>query len=121
MVVLSVGFVGGASYLGWNYYTTTQETIATLTKNNTELQNSVDTMQETLKKIKEDSEKQKVLIEDLNKAQREAEVTITNLQNLLSKHDLTNLAKQKPGLIQQRIQNATNQVFRGIECDSGAC
>ena len=35
--------------------------------------------------------------------------------SIFKRHDLTKLAKAKPGLIQPRINNGTKEVFRAIE------
>jgi hypothetical protein len=38
--------------------------------------------------------------------------------SIFRKHDLTKLARAKPGLIETRINKGTNEVFRQIEEDS---
>jgi hypothetical protein len=38
--------------------------------------------------------------------------------SIFRKHDLTKLARRKPGLIEPRINNGTAQVFRQVEQDS---
>jgi hypothetical protein len=50
---------------------------------------------------------------------RSAETRATDLQVKLSQHDLEFLAIEKPGLIERRINDATNDVFRSIECSTG--
>jgi hypothetical protein len=38
--------------------------------------------------------------------------------SIFKRHDLTKLARVKPGLIEPRINNGTEKVFRSIEQDS---
>lgn len=47
---------------------------------------------------------------------REAESRVRELEKLLSDHDLENLAFERPGLIERRINDATIDLFRDIEC-----
>jgi len=44
-----------------------------------------------------------------------AEKVVEDLRDLLSKHDLTRLSGKKPELIERRINEATDKVFRDIE------
>jgi G3E family GTPase len=47
---------------------------------------------------------------------RNAETRVNELESLLSRHDLEFLASERPGLIERRINDATENVFRTIEC-----
>lgn len=47
---------------------------------------------------------------------RDSESRSKTLERLLSRHDLEFLALNKPGLIERRINNATETVFRDLEC-----
>lgn len=42
------------------------------------------------------------------------------LQRIFQEHDFTNLAIQKPGLIERRVNDATKEVFDGLEQQSRA-
>lgn len=47
--------------------------------------------------------------------------SLTELRRLLQEHDLTRLALEKPGLIERRMNTATERLFRDIECETGNC
>ena len=51
----------------------------------------------------------------LNKDLRKAEVYGDELRNTLNKHNLTHLANKKPGLIEKRMQNATDKLWDDLE------
>ena len=44
-----------------------------------------------------------------------AETRVNQLRTLLSDHDLTRLAIQRPGLIERRINEGTTEAFRDLE------
>lgn len=46
---------------------------------------------------------------------QEAQIEISDLRNILINHNLTKLAKEKPVLIERRINNATKKLFNDIE------
>jgi outer membrane protein TolC len=53
----------------------------------------------------------KQLSEDLQKAEQYGD----ELRNTLQKHNLTHLANKKPGLIEKRMQNATDKLWDDLE------
>ena len=46
---------------------------------------------------------------------QDAEAVTDNLRKILNDHDLTRLVLAKPGLIETRINNATQELFDSIE------
>ena len=83
-------------------------------------------------KLIEAEEKNRAALESLQKnleKQREAFTNLSSQHAQLAKerdeymsvfrrHDLTKLARLKPGLIEPRINNGTEEVFRQVEADS---
>jgi hypothetical protein len=57
------------------------------------------------------AELNKQLTEDLQKAEKYGD----ELRATLQKHNLTHLANKKPGLIEKRMQNATNKLWDDLE------
>ena len=55
------------------------------------------------------------LTDQLNKDLRKSEEYGDQLRETLNKHDLTHLANKKPGLIEQRMQNATDKLWGDLE------
>jgi len=43
------------------------------------------------------------------------QATIAQLRETLNKHDLTHLANKKPGLIEKRMQDATDKLWGDLE------
>jgi len=112
-LLMSMG--GGA----WYYYTDTQERLATLRDNNAKLQMVAETNQETIENLQADYKLAQENMEKLAERAREAEVYQDELAAKLRRHDLTRLTLQKPGLIEKRVNNATDKIFSELEIDSG--
>ena len=99
--------------------------IAQLEKNNVVLkENSVrlETALETETASREQAEKNlKVQLEavsNLTKKNGEMQAEMDDYLSIFKRHDLTKLARVKPGLIEPRINNGTKKVFEQIEQDS---
>jgi hypothetical protein len=59
----------------------------------------------------EDAKRINELTTVLNEDLRKAEVYGDELRDTLNKHNLTHLANKKPGLIEKRMQNATDKLW----------
>ena len=99
--------------------------IAQLERNNVVLkENSVrlETALETETASREQAEKNlKVQLEAVGKlteANTEMQAEMDDYLSIFKRHDLTKLARVKPGLIEPRINNGTKKVFEQIEKDS---
>jgi len=112
-LLMSMG--GGA----WYYYTDTQERLATLRDNNAKLQMVAETNQATIENLQADYKLAQENMAKLEERAREAEVYQDELAAKLRRHDLTRLTLQKPGLIEKRVNNATDKIFSQLEIDSG--
>ena len=102
-----------------------ETTIAQLEKNNVVLkENSVrlETALETETASREQAERNlKVQLEAVGKlteANTEMQAEMDDYLSIFKRHDLTKLARVKPGLIEPRINNGTKKVFEQIEKDS---
>jgi len=116
LMFLLSGMVGGA----WFYYTDTQERLATLRDNNAKLMMVAETNQETINSLQRDYELAQENMLALQERAKEAEKYQDELAAKLRRHDLTRLTLQKPGLIEKRVNNATDKIFSELEIDSGA-
>ena len=99
--------------------------IAQLEKNNTTLAENalrLETALETEAASRERAEKNlKVQLQAVGQLTEKASALQAEMDDYLSifkRHDLTKLARLKPGLIEPRINKGTEQVFRQIEEDS---
>jgi hypothetical protein len=68
--------------------------------------------------MKQDMEKQREAFTNLSTQHAQLAKERDEYMSVFRKHDLTKLARRKPGLIEPRINNGTAQVFRQVEQDS---
>ena len=110
-IIIIVGILGGVAYGAKYYYDTTQNTIAQLRDNNAKLEVANETNQATIDKMGQDTARLNELNSELNMNLRKSEKYGDELRNTLNKHNLTHLANKKPGLIEKRMQNATDKLW----------
>lgn len=115
-ILLLLGGITGGAYF---YYTDTQETIAELQQNNATLLIASETNQETINRLQEDYVVAQKNIITLQERAMNAERYQDDLINKLRRHDLTALTMKKPGMVEKRINDATNKIFEQLEIDSG--
>lgn len=115
VMIAVIGIVGGALYGAKYYYDTTQATIATLRDNNAKLETANQINQETIQKQQQDAVRLSELNNELTTELQRAEQYGDELRATLNKHNLTHLANKKPGLIEQRMQNATDKLWDDLE------
>ena len=116
LVLLLSGVLAGGGYF---YYTDSQNTIAELRENNAQLKIVAEDNKRTIETMKEDAETNAELAAELTISLQESEQRRNALINTFRKHDLTNLALKKPGLIEKRLNNGTEKAFDDIESITG--
>ena len=114
-IVIVVGLVGGAIWGAYGYYKDTQQRISTLTQNNAKLKSANDTNTATIQQLNKNALALNQLIDDLGSELKKAEQYGDELRNTLRKHNLTHLANKKPGMIEKRMQNATDKLWDNLE------
>ena len=114
-MIFVIALLGGAAYAAKYYYDTTQATIAQLRENNAKLEVANEENQQTIKKMGEDAIRLNALTDQLGEDLRKAEEYGDELRNTLNKHDMTHLANKKPGLIEKRMQDATDKLWGDLE------
>ena len=114
-ILIVLGLLGGVAYGAKYYYDTTQNTIAELRNNNAKLEVANETNKATIKKMGENAKRLNDLTTALNEDLRNAEMYGDELRDTLNKHNLTHLANKKPGLIEKRMQNATDELWDNLE------
>jgi hypothetical protein len=89
-----------------------------LTKNYAKLEIAVQEQKSTIEALETARIKQNNSLSDLGKRNNEIQVEMARYLDIFARHNLSNLAAAKPGLIEIRANNATKQVFDSIENDS---
>ena len=117
-VMALISFViAGAFY--W-YYNDTQERMAILNENNAKLEVAVQTSEAAVEQLQVDFQRAS---EELNKVNKEfSDIRRQNrtLSDKLGRHDLGNLAENKPGLVERISTGAYTKAGRCFELLSGA-
>ena len=111
LFLIIMGVIGAVGYGGYLYYKDTQQRIATLTENNAKLETAIQISEESIATLQNDIEKNAELNRELQSQLQVAEQYGDQLRNTLRKHNLTHLANKKPGLIERKMQNATNRLW----------
>ena len=115
LIIIILGVLSTGAYAAKYYYDTTQAKIAQLRENNVKLEVANEENQQTIKKMGEDKQRLNALTDQLSADLRKAEEYGDQLRDTLNKHDLTHLANKKPGLIEKRMQNATDKLWDDLE------
>ena len=92
----------------------------TLTENNIKLEAAVEEQQKTMAVMKEQYERQGKSLMNMTRRNAEIEAEKAEYLEIFSRHNLDNLALKKPGLIENRMNNASEEVMEGIEDDTEA-
>ena len=90
----------------------------TLTENNIKLEAAVEEQQKTMAVMKEQYEKQGKSLMNMTRRNAEIEAEKAEYLEIFSRHNLDNLSLKKPGLIENRMNNASELVMEGIEGDT---
>ena len=108
ILVLGVG--------SWYLYNQNQ----TLTANNIKLEYAVEEQRQTMAIMKEQYEKQGQALQNMSRMNAQIEKEKAEYLAIFSRHNLDLLALKKPGLIENRFNNASEAVMEGLEDDTEA-
>ncbi len=112
-------FIGIILILGIGSYFLYQENIK-LKENNFKLETAVETQKETMAVMKEQYERQGEALNNMARVNAEIEAEKAEYLAIFSRHNLDMLALKKPGLIEIRMNNASEAVMEGLEDDTEA-
>ena len=115
LFLIIMGVIGAVGYGGYMYYKDTQQRIAILTENNAKLEVAIKISEDSVELLQNDIAKNAELNRELQKELQIAEGYGDQLRATLQKHNLTYLANKKPGLIEKRMQNATNRLWDDLD------
>ena len=115
MSKILIGIILAMAMAFGGYYWLTEKRLTVLTENNAKLSIAAQTNQQTIDKLSEDFVKQQALNTELNIKLKASEAYGDNLAKKLREHDLTMLTLRKPGLIERRVNSATQKILTDLE------
>lgn len=83
--------------------------------NNAKLESAIETSEASIATLKKDNARLNVITDQLNIDLKKSETYGDELRATLNKHNLTHLANKKPGMIEKRMQNATDKLWNDLE------
>lgn len=119
--------IAGTIYAGYSYVSGLQSEVsrlttsnATLTANIAQLTQAISEQQDTISSLQNDIESQARIFQETNSKFERSRQQVDKLRERLGKHELGYLAANKPGLVENIINNATDNIGRCFEIASGA-
>ena len=90
----------------------------TLTDNNTTLEYALAEQTAAMETMRESYERQGKALMNMTRINAQIEQEKPKYLEIFSRHNLDNLALKKPGMIELRMNNASEEVMEGIENDT---
>ena len=115
MVIMLAGAGGG--YL---YVKKLQKDNLTLKINQSKLETAIDDNNAVIEQQTQDLKKIRSTLSKLDETNRKLQEDKDNLSDRLNKHDIGNLAENKPGLVEKIINKASDSATRCLEIASGS-
>ena len=85
---------------------------------NVALQSAAEINEQTIRSLEENSQRQVEQMANLTNANQQLQSEKEEYLSIFRRHDLQRLALARPGLIEPRLNNGTEEVFRQVEEDS---
>ena len=115
MLIMLAGAGGG--YL---YVKKLQKDNAILKVNQIKLETAVEDNNKVIEQQTADLKKIRSTLSELDEVNKKLQADKDNLSNRLNKHDIGNLAENKPGLVEKIINKASDSAVRCMEIASGS-
>tara|TARA_B100000508_G_C11369982_1_gene233217 strand:- start:80 stop:484 length:405 start_codon:yes stop_codon:yes gene_type:complete len=107
--------IGGLASGGYVWYQDTMDRYEVLAAEKAAVDLKSQQQEQAFKALTESYEKQRVANDALTRKNQEIQQETQAYLQIFKKHDLTKLARAKPGLIETRANNATDKIFKVIE------
>lgn len=85
---------------------------------NVALQSAAEINEQTIRSLQENNQRQLEQVTSLTTAAQQFQAEKDQYLSIFRRHDLARLALARPGLIEPRINNGTQEVFRQVEEDT---
>ena len=105
---------------GYLYVKKLQKDNAILKVNQIKLETAVEDNNQVIEQQTADLKKIRSTLEVIEESNRKLQEDKDNLSNRLNKHDIGNLAENKPGLVEKIINKASDSAVRCMEIASGS-
>ena len=115
VVIALLGSLGG---LGYKMYTDTMNRMQSLANEKAALEVQVQQATAALERQLEVMKLQEESLADLNERAAVVESQMQDYLKIFKDHDLTRLARAKPGMIESRANKRTDEIFTVIENDT---
>ena len=116
LVLVMLAGAGG----GYLYINKLQKDNATLKSNQIKLENAVEDQKQVIESQAEDFKKIRLTLNKLEEENAKLQKDKQDLSKRLGKHDIGNLAENKPGLVEKIINGASKSAARCVEIASGS-
>jgi tetrahydromethanopterin S-methyltransferase subunit G len=116
LVLVMLAGAGG----GYLYVQKLQKDNAILKENQLKLEGAVEEQKQVIEKQAEDFRKIRDTLNKLEEVNKKLEQDKAELNKRLGKHDIGNLAENKPGLVERIINGASKSAARCVEIASGS-
>ena len=115
VVIALLGSLGG---LGYKMYTDTMNRMQSLANEKAALEVQVQQATAALERQLEVMKLQEESLADMNERAAVVEAQMKDYLKIFKDHDLTRLARAKPGMIETRANKRTDEIFTVIENDT---
>ena len=115
VVIALLGSLGG---LGYKMYTDTMNRMQSLANEKAALEVKFQEQKAAMEKQLEVMKLQEESLADMNERAAVVEAQMQNYLKIFKDHDLTRLARAKPGMIETRANKRTDEIFTVIENDT---
>ena len=116
LVLVMMAGAGG----GYLYINKLQKDNATLKSNQIKLESAVEDQKQVIEQQAEDFRKIRNTLDKLEEVNKKLEQDKADLNKRLGKHDIGNLAENKPKLVEKIINGASKSAARCVEIASGS-
>lgn len=110
---IKVLLIVAAIFISYFFYS--QYRISSLVEDNASISEKLETVEQTLARTRDAVKIQKDFLRYSETQRQEAASQVRRLERTLAESDLERLSIAKPGLIERRINNATNEFFKEVE------
>lgn len=116
LVIIMLAGAGG----GYLYVKKLQKDNLTLKINQSKLETAIEDNNAVIEQQTVDLKKIRSTLSELDEVNKKLQADKDNLSNRLNKHDIGNLAENKPGLVEKIINKASDSAVRCMEIASGS-